>query len=278
MDYIKVSFPKTGTEAEQEIFIALLAEIGFESFQEEGDALLAYIPAKDFSREAVENIPFVRLHNLSRSMKVEQIKDQNWNAVWESNYPPVVIDDKIYIYAPFHEKRPEIPYNILIKPKMSFGTAHHETTALMLSFLLDEPLKGKRLLDMGSGTAVLAIFASMKGISRADAIDNDEWAYKNAAENLELNGISNVVPYRGDAELLQDKEPYDIILANINKNILLRDMPRYVRCLKNGGVMMLSGFYENDLDDIKSAAEKLNMNFRQHKTKNSWVAARFVKQ
>ncbi len=278
MDYYKVSFPKTASETENEIFIALLAEIGYEGFEEDDKTVSAYIPAQDFSEEALRAIPFVAEHHLAGSMKAELIKDRNWNAVWESNYPPVLIKDRIYIYAPFHQKREDIPYNILIKPKMSFGTAHHETTGLMLAYLLDEPVSGKRLLDMGSGTAVLAIFASMKGAVYADAIDNDEWAYTNAQENLELNGITNVVPALGNADLLKEKEPYDIILANINKNILLKDMPAYVQCLKDKGVIFFSGFYESDLDDIKSKAKTLGLEYKNHKEKNNWVAARFVKQ
>ena len=278
MNYFRVSFQKPEAEQVREIFVALLAELGFESFEETEQTLEAYIPETGFSEEAIKEIPFIKQHGLADKMKPVRIEDQNWNAVWESNYPPVLIDNQIYIYAPFHKPKPNIPFRIVIKPKMSFGTAHHETTALMMQLMLKEDFAGKTVLDMGSGTAVLSILASLKGAAHIDAIDNDKWAYNNALENLKLNSISNVKPVLGDAVLLKEAEKYDIILANINKNILLRDTIYYSDALKKGGSIFFSGFFESDLEDIKRNAQAVGLYYECYLVKNSWVVARFVKQ
>jgi len=229
MDYYRISFDKSESEVDNEIFIAFLAEYGFESFEETENKIAGYIPVNKFSEKELEKIPFENRSIFLKSMKKEKIAEQNWNAVWESNYPPVEIENKIFIYAPFHKKRDGFPYQILIKPKMSFGTAHHETTAMMMTLMLEEDFTGKNILDMGSGTAVLAILASMKNAAHVDAVDNDSWAFDNAAENIKLNNINNITPMLGDASLLKIPENYHIILANINKNILLNDIPAYAK-------------------------------------------------
>ncbi len=271
MDYIKVTYPKPDDGVDTEILIALLAEAGFESFEETAAEVLAYIPEKDFDKESLPaGWP---------QPEIELIKDQNWNAVWESNYDSVVVAGKVHIRAPFHESRSEVDYEIVINPKMAFGTAHHETTALMIEYLLEkhDSLKGRSVLDMGCGTGVLAILAAMEGAAEVMAVDNDTWSVESTRENIQVNATPNVNVVLGDASVLPREETFDIILANINKNILLNDMPVYEKALKKGGAILFSGFYKDDLKDIRDKAEGLGMKFVDFKTKNSWTAAQFVK-
>lgn len=257
--------------------MARLAELGFESFEEDDNELKAYIQEKDFSKNLLAGIECCKDLIAKNQLKIDWIPDQNWNAVWESNYPSVLIAERCYIRAPFHEEKPEIEFSILVKPKMAFGTAHHETTAQILEYILDADVEGKEVLDMGCGTAVLAILASMKGAKHIDAIDNDEWAFNNSSENIELNHCDNITAFLGDASLLTEKEKYDTIFANINKNILLQDMHAYADSLKPGGSIYFSGFYESDLTDIQNHAAKLNLNYSSHIVKNDWTAALFEK-
>ncbi len=271
VNYIELKLPVPEPPEMGEIIIAELAEIGFESFSEETDFILAYIPQKDFSKEKLFSIAYFQ--HVEPEPEIKLIEDQNWNAVWESNYPPVTIAGKCHVRAPFHEKNTKAEFDILIHPKMAFGTAHHETTALMITLLLDEDCSGKELLDMGCGTGVLAILASLKGAKSIDAIDNDEWSYNNTLENAELNNCDNIKAILGDAELLDSTPVYNLILANINKNILLKDIHRYAKVLKKGGRLFLSGFYSSDLKDISGEAEKNGLTFVSSQQKNDWVAA-----
>jgi len=273
VNYIELACPKPTDSIQGEILIAELAEIGFESFSEEEEKLLAYIRQPDFSQEKLLSIKLIK--QVEDLINIQLIEDQNWNAVWESNYPPVSIAGKCHVRAPFHKWDEKVDFDILLNPKMAFGTAHHETTALMITHLLDEDCEGKVILDMGCGTAVLAILASMKGAQEVMAIDNDEWAYRNSIENIGLNNCNNIEPLLGDASSLASTPIYDLILANINKNILLRDIRKYATTLKAGGRLYLSGFYTEDLKDIKNEAEKNGLNYVNHKTKNNWVAAAF---
>ena len=277
MDYYKIEFKNLKDRFLPEILIAQLAEIGFESFEEEEDKLTGYIQAPDFNLETMLSLDNFKALNESNDLSSQFVKAQNWNAVWESNYEAVTIGS-CHIRAPFHEPDSNSEFNILLNPKMAFGTAHHETTAMMIEFVLDMDCKGKRFLDMGSGTAVLAILASMKNASDIIAMDYDEWAYPNAVENCELNGTSNVESVLGDASNLKNYDDFDVILANINKNILLRDIKYYSQVLKNGGEIYFSGFYEDDLDDIKKECLVNGLSFVKYQTKNKWVAAKFVKQ
>lgn len=276
MSYLQLDFDFDNEKLDPEILMAHLSEIGFESFETPGKGLIAYIRKGDFSEIALRNLLDLELQNHLLTYVSREHEDQNWNAVWESNFQPVVIAGRCLVRAPFHPPQPEIPMEIVIEPKMSFGTAHHETTALMMELMFAEALAGKAILDMGCGTGILAILASLLGAGRVDAIDNDEWAFANARENTGLNGCGNITVIKGDAGSLGGQS-YDIILANINRNILLDDMSVYASVLADGGVLLLSGFYGHDLEILIREAEKLKLNIDRYLSRNSWVAARFLK-
>ena len=265
-------------DTDSEILIALLSDFGFESFEEAPDMLIAYIPEHLYNRENLLKLDYLVNLNKSGDLNIEFIPDRNWNEVWESNYPPVIIDNRCHIRAPFHEATPDVRYDIVVKPKMAFGTAHHETTSMMLELILNNDFTGSSVLDMGCGTGVLAILASMKGASSIIAVDIDNWSYENTVENTEINKITNIDVKLGGAEILENEWNFDVILANINKNILLRDIKIYTNTLKSGGFIYFSGFYEDDLADINNEAEKYGLKFVEKLEKNKWVAAVFVKQ
>lgn len=277
MDYIELTCEKPASDEQLEILIADLAELGFESFSEEADHLLAYIPENDFSKELLYKNKHLSEQKTADKLVIKLIKEQNWNAVWESNYEPVIIDERCQIRAPFHQADNSLDFDIVIHPKMSFGTAHHETTSLIISILINEKIQGLKVLDMGCGTGVLAILAMLKGAKKTVAIDFDEWAYNNTIENVALNNISNIDVKLGDASLLRN-ESFDLILANINKNALLKDMQAYSQVLKKNGRIIFSGFYKTDLDDIKLEAEKNSLTYHSYREKNNWVAATFRKE
>jgi len=276
MDYIELNCKIASEKMGSEILMAQLGEIGFESFMETNEGLLAYIPAKDFKEKSLNILQSSDCKELLQfTYEFHLVEDQNWNEVWESNYEAVVIADKCLVRAPFHPKMENIEYDIIIEPKMSFGTAHHETTSLMIEHLLETDLKNKSVLDMGCGTGVLAVLAALKGASKITAIDNDEWAYQNTVENVLKNQKGEIEVFEGDADLIKDKN-FDVIIANINRNILLNDMGAYSLSLNKNGVLFLSGFYETDLPIIKEKATSLGLNYASHLTKNYWVAAKFV--
>jgi len=277
MNYFQITIPLPSTVESTEILIAQLSVIGFESFEEQTSKLIAYIPEKDFAKNELLEIEYCfECENLSK-LKIELIPDQNWNELWESNYPPVTISNRCYIRASFHESKPNIEYEILITPKMAFGTAHHETTSLMLELILANNFSNKNVLDMGCGTGILAILASMKQAKSITAIDIDKWSYDSTLENAELNNINNIKAIEGGAEFVSNTDNFDIIFANINKNILLRDMKTYAKALVDGGNIYFSGFYTHDLLDIKTEANKWGLKFISNLEKNDWVAAVFVK-
>ncbi len=274
MNYIELYFEISPMQPASEILIAELSELGYESFVEEENVLKAYIVSHLFDEKQIEGLYVMQNQEFSISYKWKQVADENWNAKWESEYESVFIDKRCYIRAPFHARKPNVEFEILIEPKMSFGTAHHETTYQMIQLLMEEDVVGKKVLDMGCGTAVLAILAKMKGASEVHAIDNDEWAYNNALENVEKNHFSDIIVEQGDAALLKGRQ-YDLIIANINKNILLRDMKFYTQALAPKGRIFFSGFYTEDLDDLKKEAQKLGLVYGKHLSKNNWVAAIF---
>ncbi len=272
--YIEYAFKVAPLQPASDILIAELGAVGFESFVEEENGVLAYIQKEEWRQNILDDISILNNSNFVVKYEVKEIEQENWNATWESNFEPILVDDVCMIRAPFHERK-SVDYDIVIEPKMSFGTGHHETTHMMLQHLLAMNIKDKRVLDMGSGTGVLAILAAMKGATAIDAIDIDHWCYLNAVENIERNKVSNINVYEGDASLLKNKQ-YDLIIANINRNILLRDIPKYASCLSTKGVLLLSGFYKDDLSLINEACQKVQLRFENNIEKNNWVAAKYV--
>lgn len=273
MKYKEINIKIAENESLREKLMAVLLGIGYDSFMETEQSIAAYIETGLFDMNRLQEI----LQDFEGSASIEKIHDladQNWNAIWESNYEPVIIEGKCIVRAPFHEKPAGIEYDVVIQPKMSFGTAHHGTTYLMIQLILENDFTGKQVLDMGSGTAVLAIMAAMKGAERTTAIDNDEWAYNNARENCELNSIKNIDVIFGDASSIPGGG-YDVVLANINRNILLDDIQHYNKNLNDDASIFLSGFYEDDLAVIIEEAQKFGWNFVEHRTRNEWVAAVF---
>ncbi|MCK9452390.1 MAG: 50S ribosomal protein L11 methyltransferase [Bacteroidales bacterium] len=276
MAYIEVLFGLIAGADLQEILTAELAEIGFESFMEDETFFRAYCPEESFSDDKLaEILALESFENIPKPSK-KLIPDENWNANWEASYSDVVIDDSCRIRAPFHEPNPNIKFDLLIEPKMSFGTAHHETTAQMISLMLKADFKQKSVLDMGCGTAVLAVLACKMGAQYIVAIDNDSWAYENALENAKLNNCEGIKVIKGDASAIGNQK-FDVILANINRNILLADMPFYAQAMPAGAKLFLSGFYVEDLPEIQKMAEKLALQYQTHSVKNNWVAAEFSK-
>ncbi len=275
MNYIAAIFNSKDQTFEWEILTAFLAEFGFETFEENESGLKAYIPEPDFNKSLIDGLLNDHFKNSKISFNHELIHDQNWNALWESNYESILIADRCLIRAPFHPADDTKEFDILIEPQMSFGTAHHETTAMMIEYALDADLVGKQVLDMGSGTGVLAILASMRGADKIDAIDIDEWAYNNCVSNAEKNNIKNIVIIQGDANVVNKK--YDIIFANINLNILVNDMEVYAKALNIGGTIYFSGFYQNDLVKLEHEANLFNLQLTDTNVKNDWMAARFSK-
>jgi ribosomal protein L11 methyltransferase len=274
MQYSELNIKHHQEPMQTEILIAQLGELGFESFVENPNQLLAYIQSDHFS--AKEVFPLLDADPTVEMFTFEKIEDQNWNAVWESNYESVRFGDFCNIRAPFHEPVSDVQFDLIIEPKMSFGTAHHETTSLMIEWLKTEPIEGKRVLDMGCGTGVLAILAKKLGADYVEAIDNDEWAFENTKENILRNETAEIIVELGDAGNLKEKN-FDLVIANINRNILIRDMPNYVQTMKKDAVILLSGFYKFDLDAVSEACVSNGLRYVSHLEKNHWVAAKFVK-
>lgn len=277
MDYIEIKAKVKPAVPGNDLWISFLGEIGFESFVEEEEEVNAYAREDVYDREALASVVARLSDNFTIEYKESKIQDRNWNEEWEKSYASVKVEDKCIIRAPFHAVDKAYQYDILIDPKMSFGTGHHETTYLCTNFLADMELKGKEVLDMGCGTGVLAILAAKKGAARVVAIDNNEWAYNNTLENITMNNCPDIEVLEGDAALLEGMPAFDLIVANINRNILLNDIPSYAKVLKGGGDLVMSGFYEMDIDAIKEKAESCGLGFIGHKTKNDWAFVMFEK-
>lgn len=275
-NYIELVFTiVAGEDFVSDILMNELAQIGFDSFDQNELGFRAYIPSHLFSEEKVQEALHEYKEQFTFGYEINLIPYKNWNEVWESNFQAITIKDQLYIYADFHELK-EYPYQIKIHPKMAFGTGHHETTFQMAEVMLGIDFKDKEVLDMGCGTGILAILAHLKGAKHLTAIDNDPIAADSCKENAELNHMNDATVLCGDASLLKGKS-YDIILANINRNILLNDMKAYADCLNEEGLILFSGFYTEDLEMIKEAAESNGMYYQYHQHKNNWVVAAFKK-
>ena len=273
--YIEYNFEVTPKEPATEILIAELGGVGFESFVENDNGVTAYIQKEEWNATILEGVFVLKSEEFKIVYSQKEIAQTNWNAEWEKNFNPIQVDDLVSIRAPFHEN-PNLKYDIVIEPKMSFGTGHHETTHMMVQHLINLNVENKKVLDMGCGTGILAIFAEMKGAKPIDAIDIDAWCYENSLENVERNNCSNIAVYEGDSSILKEKK-YDIIIANINRNILLSDMEIYTSCINENGNLLLSGFYSEDIPIIDAEVSKYGLTLNKTITRNNWVALQYQK-
>ena len=273
--YIEYNFTVSPKEPATEILIAELGSVGFESFVENENGVTAFIQKNEWNSEILEHIFVLNSDEFAIEYTKNEVAQTNWNAEWEKNFSPIQVDELVSIRAPFHEN-PNLKYDIVIEPKMSFGTGHHETTHMMVQHLLQLDLENKKTLDMGCGTGILAIFAEMKGAKPLDAIDIDNWCYTNSIENVERNKCKNISVFEGDSALLNNKK-YDVIIANINRNILLMDMQVYTNCLNEKGVLLLSGFYKEDIPIIDAEVSKYNLKLETFIERNNWVALKYNK-
>ena len=272
--FFKIDSGSLDIQTAIDILVAELGQVGFESFTENPDGVEAYIQKADWNTSLLDDIQILQSEEVTFSYHVKEIEQVNWNEEWEKNFEPIVVADQVSVRAPFH-KNPGLQYDIVIEPKMSFGTGHHETTHLMIEHLMELDLHGKKVLDMGCGTGILAIFAEMKGAASVDAIDIDNWCYENSLENVERNNCHHISVFEGDSSLLKSSA-YDVIIANINRNILLQDMPVYTDSLKENGILLLSGFYTEDIEKINASAETNGLKQDKKLTRNNWVGLKYV--
>ncbi len=272
--YIGYEFKVTPLQPGTEILIAELGYAGFESFVETEDGVTAYIQKNEWNAAILNDVQILKSEEFKIDFTFSEIEQTNWNEAWEKNFNPIVVDGLCSVRAPFHEK-PNTKYDIIIEPKMSFGTGHHETTHMMIQHILKNDFTNKSVLDIGCGTGVLAILAEIKGAKPIDAVDYDNWCYLNSLENVERNNCKNITVIEGDASVLKDKK-YDIIIANINRNILLNDMETYVSCLNKNGLLFLSGFYNDDIPVIQETCEAYLLKFDEKLERNQWVALKFL--
>ena len=273
MNYIEYDFTVSPTEMGAEILTAELAEVGFDSFVDTPTGLKAYI-SKDLWREDIlENIYLLSNPEFTISYQVTEIEQVNWNEEWEKNFSPIVVENLCTVRANFHPI-PSTPYDIVITPKMSFGTGHHETTYMMLQQLIPLSLQEAKVLDMGCGTGILAIMAALRGAHDITAIDIDPWCVENATENVQQNDCSFITIKEGDVSLIAG-EQYNLILANINRNILLSDISAYTQALLPQGLLLVSGFYEEDLPAIKEKCQEVGLTYLSHIERNRWVSGKF---
>ena len=271
--YIGYNFIVKPLQPATEILIAELGYAGFESFVETNDGVTAYIQKDEWNADILSDIQILDSDEFEISHEYNEIEQTNWNAEWEKNFHPIIVDNLVSVRAPFHEK-PDTKYDLIIEPKMSFGTGHHETTHMMIQHILKNDFKGKSVLDMGCGTGVLAIFAEKVGATRIDAVDIDNWCYLNSIENVDRNSCERISVFENDVSHF-NKQNYDIIIANINRNILLQDIPTYAKHLKKGGSLFLSGFYEEDLELITATCTENSLVFKEKISRNRWLAVKF---
>lgn len=274
--YLGYHFTIEPKELGSEILVAELGELPFESFVESEFGLTAYIQKELWNEDILADLFVLQSLEFNISYTIEEIEQVNWNEEWEKNFEPIEVDGICHVRAPFHPKT-AAEFDIVIEPKMSFGTGHHETTHMMIQHLLHLDVQGKKTLDMGCGTAILAILAEMKGAQPIDAIDIDNWCYLNSIENAARNNCQYITVYEGDAALLVDQK-YELIIANINRNILLADIPAYTKCLLPGGILLLSGFYEEDIPFLEASCVENGLQYVSKLQRNNWVSLKFEKQ
>ena len=279
-DYIEARFSLSPCQEEfTDILASLLADGGFESFVPDADGLTAYVSQRLYDRDAIDaairNFPIDGVTITHRDILVE---GRDWNTEWEKYYfKPIVIGNRCVIHSSFHHDYPAAEYDIVIDPKMAFGTGHHQTTSLMVESILDIDIAGKAVIDMGTGTGILAILAAMRGASPVTGIEIDEAAYVNAVENTSLNRQPQINVVLGDASRLSELQPADVFIANINRNIILAAIEADSKRLKSGGMMLLSGFYEKDVEVLLAAARQLGINYVSHAVKDDWTCLRLKK-
>ena len=272
--YIGYNFKVKPLQPATEILIAELGYAGFESFVETEEGVMAYIQKDEWNETILDDIYILSSDEFEITSEFSEIEQTNWNEEWEKNFNPIIVDNLVSVRAPFHEK-PDTKYDLIIEPKMSFGTGHHETTHMMIQHILNNDFKGKSVLDMGCGTGVLAILAEKVGAAKLDAIDIDNWCYLNSLENVERNDCQNISVYEGDVKLLEGKK-YDSIIANINRNILLADIKSYAKCLNVNGSLFLSGFYQEDIPIIEEECNKQMLKLEKTIQKGLWVSLKFI--
>ena len=272
--YLGYHFTVSPKELGSEILIAELGEKPFESFIETDYGFSAFIQKNLWTEDVLNDINILENHDFNITYTFEEIEPVNWNEEWEKNFEAINVDGLCHVRAPFHPKT-DAKFDIVIEPKMSFGTGHHETTHMMIQHLLETDVTGLKTLDMGCGTAILAILAEMKGANPIDAVDIDNWCYLNSIENAERNNCKHIYVYEGDAAVLKDKK-YDLIIANINRNILLEDMQTYVSCLNPKGIILFSGFYEEDIPFIDASCTEKGLTFVKKLQRNNWVSLKYV--
>jgi ribosomal protein L11 methyltransferase len=275
--YIAYHFTIEPNEIGSEILIAQLEETAFESFEETEEGVSAYVQKDVWSENILNDIEILTNENFKISYTTNEIEPVNWNEEWEKNFSPIDVDGICHVRAPFHPAT-NAKYEIVIEPKMSFGTGHHETTHMMIQHLLELDVTNKKTIDMGCGTAILAILAEMKGAHPIDAVDIDNWCYLNSIENAERNNCKHISVYEGDASWLNVGQKYDVFIANINRNILLNDMATYVNCMNDNSVLLLSGFYTEDFEAINECCEKLGLTFESKKERNNWLGLKYSKK
>lgn len=280
-DYTKVKFTVTpNEEVATDVLAALLAEVGFESFVPEEGGMSAYVPQALHNEESIAAVVAeFPIEGFTITYESEFIEGEDWNAQWEKNYfQPIVLGEDCVIHSTFHTDVPKARYDILIDPKMAFGTGYHQTTCHMLRAILASDMEGKSILDMGCGTALLAILARKHGATDVVAIDIDEFAYENAKENIVLNGTPDIEVRLGGAEAIKESDSFDFVIANINRNILLMDMVNYVRCMHSGSQIFISGFYTEDMEVLKEEASRHGLRYLDYAENDRWAMMRFVKE
>ena len=278
MDYVELNCTIEPFDQEiAEILTAELSELGYESFVEHETGIKAYIRSHLYHEKVHESIQITENKSFKISFVPNWIMEENWNETWEKNYfEPIIIDNQCVVRSSFHPQFDNIKYQLTIDPKMAFGTGHHDTTSLIIKEILEMELAGKTIADLGCGTGILAILCSMRGASSITAVDIDEWSYKSTIENAELNNCTNIKTYLGDVSLI-DNQKFDIVFANINKNVLLNEMKYYAKCMKKGSILVLSGFYSSDFVDIDKSASNQQMILVKQSKSNNWLMLKYLK-